>query len=136
MTAVSSLYFAAAAAMAVWILLEPHFVNMSVCRVVFARYATARPVYTVFGAYYQFGLASMLIGSAAVMAGMEDGVRRRHLADILMGTLCFVLPSLLIDITIPAARGAIPSIMCHFALIFALFLVRLVQREQRSGGMK
>ncbi len=131
---VSSLYFAAAAAMAVWILLEPDFVNMSVCRVVFARYATARPVYTFFGIYYQFGLASMLIGAAAIMAGMEDGVRRRHLADILMGTLCFVLPALLIDVTVPEARGAIPSIMCHFALIFALFLGRLVQREQRAAA--
>lgn len=132
--AISSAYFAAAAAMAVWILLEPDFVNLSVCSVVFAKYANARPLYTWFGIYYQFGLASMLIGSAAVMAGMDDDVRRRHLADLLMGTLCFVLPSLLIDISVPEARGALPSIMCHFALIFALFLVRLVQREQRDGG--
>jgi hypothetical protein len=130
--AAASMIFAAAAAMAVWILLEPNFVNVSVCRVVFAKYTAARPVYLAFGIYYQFGLASMLIGSAAVMAGLEDGVRRRHLADILMGTLCFVLPSLLIEISVPGTDGAMPSIMCHFALIFALFLARLVQREQRA----
>jgi hypothetical protein len=123
-------YFAVAAALAVGILLEPDFVNVSVCKGVFARYAAVRPLYTLFGAYYQFGIASMLIWAAAAMTGQEDWGRRKHTADVLIGTLCFVLPSMWVEISVPPASGAMPSIMCHFALIFALFLVRLAQRER------
>jgi hypothetical protein len=132
----SSLFFTAAVGLAFWILLEPSFVNVSVCTIVFARYEFSVSLYTIFGAYFHIGFASMLIGSAAVMAGMEDGVRRRHLADVLIGTLGFVLPAMLIDVAVPSARGAVPSIMCHLALIFALFLARIVRREQKEALRK
>jgi hypothetical protein len=129
----SSGLVAVAVCLAVWILLEPDFARVSVCTVVLARYENPEPLYRVFGAFYHSGIACMLIGSATIMAGLSDEVRRRHLADILIGTLSFVLPAMLLQVIVPAARGALPSLMCHFALIFALFLVRLVRREQKTG---
>ena len=71
-------------------------------------------------------------GSAVGMGFSEDAVLRRHLANLQIGLLGFIFPSLAFRILVPKARGdMIPSVMCHFAAILAACLFVLVLRERR-----
>ena len=129
-------YFAAAGVLSVWIFVEQDFVVKSVCEVVIAWHDNPTVLYDVYCAFYQFGLAAMLFGAALGLACTDDGVLRRHLVDVQMGTLGFVLPAMLVRISLSGLEGAVPSIMCHFALVLAVFLTRLILRERRFASVK
>jgi len=130
-TAARQLFYAAAA-LAGWALLDPSFVTRTVCNVVLARYEHATPLYVLYGGFYQLGLGAMMLGAAPALAATRDPTRRQHLADVQMGTIAFVVPSLLTELLVPGTAGTMPSVMCHYALILAVFLARLVRREQHG----
>jgi hypothetical protein len=113
------------------IALQPSFVAASVCLIVFARYTNPTALYGFYGIFYQFGLMSMLALSAYGVTICDDPRQRRLLGQVLLGSLAFILPSLVTVSVIPVAENALPSILCHFALFMALFLVRLVVIERR-----
>jgi hypothetical protein len=114
------------AGMAVWIVLDPSFATASVCGAVYARYVHAMPRFQIYGAYYWLGLLGIAAFSAYGILSCDDPARRRRLADVHVGTLAFVLPSIAVSYVAPATRGALPSVMCHFALVFAVALVRML----------
>jgi hypothetical protein len=124
--------FYAAGALSAWILVDPTFVTRTVCNVVLARYEHGTPLYVLYGTFYQLGLGAMMLGAAPAMAATRDPVRRQHLADVQMGTIAFVVPSLLTELLVPGTAGTMPSVMCHYALVLAVFLTRLVWREQNG----
>ena len=132
---VSTGYFTAAACLALFIVFDPNFVNVSVCEIVFAHYDKASPFYKLFALYYDTGLAVIIFGAVAAMAGVEDNTRRQHLADIQIGTLSFVLPAMAVQMMIPRLDDAFASIMCHFALFFAFFLILLIRREKKLDNI-
>lgn len=127
----AQLGFVGAGALVAWVVLDPGSVSQSVCQVFFARYINPSPVYKLYGLFYQLGLFVMMFGGVATAARVQSATDRRHLADVAMGTIGFVVPSLLLEIVYRPALGAMPSVMCHFALVLALFLTRLVQRERQ-----
>ncbi len=121
----------AAAAIMVWIVLDAGFVTASVCSTVFARYAHSMPRFQAYAYFYWLGLLGMVAFStygARRSARAED---RRLLTELRTGCAGFILPSLLVTWFVPTADGALPSIMCHFALVLAVFLARLVWVERR-----
>ena len=126
-------YFGIAVVLAVWIFLDSNFVTKTVCSVVIAKYDNPTLLYNFYCVYYQIGLAGMLFGSAAGMAYTADPVLRKHLADFQAGTLDFILPSMLVLISISESQGKMPSVMCHFALVLAIFLVIMIARERRTA---
>lgn len=126
--------FAACAALVAGIALSPDFVTESVCLVVFARYSTPTPLYQLYGAFYQFGLISMLALSAHGVTLCDDRHQRLLLGQVLLGSLAFIIPALIVVAVVPVADGALPSILCHFALLLAFFLLRLVSIERREAG--
>jgi predicted neutral ceramidase superfamily lipid hydrolase len=118
-------------ALVVAILLEKNFVSQSVCLVVFARYTTPTPLYGLYGLFYQAGLMSMLVLSAYGVTICDDRRQRLLLGQVLLGSMAFIFPALVTVAVIPIAEKALPSILCHFALFMAVFLVRLVLIERR-----
>ena len=110
---------------------HPNFVSESVCLIVFARYTNPTPLYQTYGMFYQLGLMSMLIISAYGVTICDERHLRLLLGQVLLGSLAFIIPSLIVVAVIPVANNALPSILCHFALLLALFLMRLVSIEQK-----
>ncbi len=128
-------FFAGAGVLTAVVLLVPEFVTRAVCEVVIAKYSHQSGWYLVYGSFYQLGLGAMLFGGAAALATASDPIRRRHLADLQLGTLGFVLPALLTPVALPGLDGAMPSIMCHYGLVLAAFLARIVWREQHLADL-
>jgi hypothetical protein len=125
---------AAATGIVVWIVLDRSFASASVCSAVYARYTNAMPRFLAYSIYYWVGLFGMAALSAYGMRTCEDPHRQRMLRQILVGTLGFVLPSVALSWFVPTTAGALPSIMCHFALILAVFLARMVWIERHEDA--
>ena len=125
-------YFAFGAALAAWVMVDPNCVTKTVCEIVIARYISPNPFDIVYAIYYQSGLFIIIFGTAACLAYEENPVLRKHLANLQVGILGFVLPSLMVRILVPNSGGITASVMCHFALICAVSLVFLVFRERRT----
>ncbi len=122
---------AAAGGIMAWIALDPGFVSASVCSTVFARYSHAMPRFQVYAGFYWVGLLGMVALSAYGARASRDASARRLFSELRTGSVGFIVPSLVVTWFIPTANGALPSIMCHFALVLAVFLARLVAVERR-----
>jgi hypothetical protein len=92
------------------------------------------PRFTVYAGFYWIGLLGMVALSTYGARTSTDPHRRRLLTQVLAGTLGFVLPSVATSWFVPTARAALPSVMCHFALILAIFLARMIALERRQAG--
>jgi hypothetical protein len=109
------------------------FVTATVCEIVFARYTNPTPLYQTYGIFYQCGLMSMLLISAYGVTICNDDHQRLLLGQVLLGSIAFIFPALVSVAVIPMADNALPSIMCHFASLLALFLSRLIWLERRMA---
>lgn len=121
------------AALVLGIATDPHFVTTSVCLIVFARYTNPTPLYQTYGLFYQTGLMGLLAISAWGVTICDERRQRLLLGQLMLGSIAFIFPSLVTVAVLPIADNALPSIMCHFALLLALFLIRLVAIERRSA---
>ncbi len=124
---------AAALAIVVWISIDSSFVHASVCSAVFARYTSIMPRFIIYSGFYWTGLLCMVLFSGYGARTCDHPHRRRMLNQVFVGTLAFVLPSLAISWYIPPAAGALPSVMCHFALLLAICLTRMVYLERKRS---
>ncbi len=130
---VSLFYFAAAGVLSLWILAAPGVIARSVCELVLARYFPSRPFDVVFAVFYQTGLLATVFGSGLAMAKADDAVLRKHLANLQLGVLGFMFPSLAVRLLFAGRPGdLLPSVMCHFAFILAASLFALALRERRT----
>ena len=125
-------YGTASLGMTLWVAIDPSSVTKTVCEIVIARYASPNPFDTLYGIFYQSGLAVIIFGAAAALAYAGDSTLRKHLVSVQTGILGFVLPSLAIRLLFPAMSGELPSVMCHFALLLAVSLFFLIRRERRT----
>lgn len=130
-------YFAVGLALAVWVMIDPSSVTKSVCEIVIARYISPNPFDIVYALYYQSGILVLIFGTAVSLAYATDPVLRKHMANLQVGILGFVLPSLVVRILVSNSSGITLSVMCHFAVILAVSLVFLILRERRNepGGI-
>jgi hypothetical protein len=124
---------AAAAGISGWILLDPGFAAASACNTVFAHYRHAMPRFMAYAIFYWAGLLAMIVLSAWSAARLPDARRRRMTMHVLGGTIAFVVPSMVVTQYVPPARGALPSIMCHFALLLAVSLSRMLYIEWQAS---
>lgn len=121
-----------AVGMVVWILFDPGFATLSVCHAVYARYDHPTPSFLLYGAFYWLGLAG-LVGLSAYGAVRPRGAHNGRLARlVLTGSVGFIVPAILTSRFVPAGEGALPSVMCHFAILLAALLVRLTYIEQKN----
>jgi hypothetical protein len=120
----------------VWIVLDRGFVSASVCSTLFAHYTNPMPRFMLYSGFYWLGLLGMIVHSGYGVRTSRDPHRRHLLFQVFAGTLAFVLSSLVLSRYMSSAAGALPSVMCHFALILALFLTRLIYLEQQPTQEK
>ncbi len=127
-------YFAVGLGFTVWISADSQVVTKSVCQLALARYTNPNPFDTAYGIFYQTGLAVLIFSTAAGMAYSKDEILRKHLANLQIGVLGFVLPSFSIRILTTEPEGMLPSVMCHFALVMAFSMCFMVIREKRLSS--
>jgi hypothetical protein len=120
---------AASAGIVAWIVADRSFASASVCNAVYACYSHAMPRFLMYARFYWLGLLGMILFSGHGAVTCRDPRRRQQLAQVFVGTTGFVALSMLMSWFVPPARGALPSIMCHFALLLAVCLTRLVALE-------
>jgi len=126
--------FLLAAGFCIWILLDPRFATLSVCEAVYARYDHTMPGFLAYSAYYWAGLLG-LVGFSAYWAARPRDPHNGGLARlVLLGSLAFIVPAVVTARLLPAPEGALPSVMCHFAVLLAVGLVRLVQLKRAWAG--
>jgi hypothetical protein len=113
------------------IAMDKAFVSVTVCEIVFATYTNPTSLYQTYGLFYQSGLMSMLLISAYGVTICEEKHQRLLLGQVLLGSMAFIIPALVTVTMVPIAKNALPSILCHFATLLALFLTRLIWMERR-----
>ena len=109
-----------------WIAVDSSFASASVCNAVYARYAHAQPRFQLYAGYYWVGLLGMTLVSGFGIRSTKDVRRRQCLGHVLIGTLGFILPSIAVSYFVPATKHALPSVLCHFALILAMLLAHML----------
>lgn len=116
-----------------WLGLDEGFAKLSACEAVYARYAHPTPSFVVYSSFYWLGLLGLVACAAYGAARPRDAHNGRLARLVLVGSLAFLVPALLTSQLMPAAEGALPSVMCHFAILLALFLVRFAGLERKSA---
>ncbi len=130
--AISYFMLAVALGIVVWIAFDSRFVSDSVCNVVYAKYSTPLPRFRFYGWFYWIGLFGMIALSAWGVRASRDAVQQKLLKHVLYGSLGFIVPAVLVTRYVAPGEGALPSILCHFALILAVFLARLLSVERKQ----
>lgn len=113
-----------------WIAFDKGFATLSVCEAVYARYDHPAPAFLAYSVYYWLGLLGLVAFSAPGAARGRGGHDARLVRLVHVGALGFIVPSVIASRLVPEARGALPSILCHFAVLLAVALVRLVHQER------
>jgi hypothetical protein len=126
---------AVAAVMAMWIVVDTRFVTGTICEVVHARYRNIARYFNYYGAFYEATQVGSAFIAAVCVARAEDRRDRRLLGDVLLGVLAYLIPSFMVGALIPGvAEGGLPSVMCHFALAYAIMLAVMLRREVRGDA--
>lgn len=131
--AISYFMLAVAFSIVVWIALDDRFVSDSVCNIVYAKYSNPLPRFRIYSWFYWAGLFGMVTLSALGLRNSPQSSERLLLKSVLLGSLGFIVPGVIVTRFVAPAQGALPSILCHFALVLAIFLARLISQEKRNG---
>jgi hypothetical protein len=132
--AISYFMLAVAFSIVVWIAFDNRFVSDSVCNIVYAKYSNPMPRFQIYSWFYWLGLFGMVVLSALGVRNSPHSRQQKLLKSVLVGSLGFIVPGVLVARFIAPAEGALPSILCHFALILAIFLTRLINQERRDSS--
>lgn len=119
-----------------WIALDPAFADASVCNAVYARYIHAQPRFLLYGIYYWSGLLMMLVWSSVRARGETSSRERRQAAHVLAGTSGFIVPAIMLSFVVPETRAALPSVLCHFAVILAVALTHMVWEFRHESVLR
>lgn len=112
---------------AVGALFAPSLGGATVCEAVWARYLFEYDLFlNLYGGLYYVGMIGMIVSAAAVQGVLRGTWRRRAVAQAQVGFVLFLVPPLVFLNTFDL-KGAAPSVLCHFALFLAIFLVRMVR---------
>ena len=133
--AISYFMLAVAFGIVVWIAFDERFVSDSVCNIVYAKYTNPYPRFLIYSWFYWLGLFAMVALSTWGVRRTDHSKDRQLLKLVLLGSLGFIIPGVIVTRFVAPAEGALPSILCHFALVLAVFLARLVKQERESSSM-
>jgi len=106
-----------------YFLFIPHSIGEAICGGNYIILNVNRGLYSFYG-YYYFGF--LLIGLWEAMEGIREDSKRKYtkraLYWFILGYLSFILPLSMVYVFIAGSRVAVASIMCGFAIIFAIIL--------------
>ena len=119
-----------AAIMSFWILVDYRFITGTICRFMYAAYSYVEPWFHIYGAFYEITQFSLIFVAIICMVRADNILVRRQIGAVLTGALLYILPAFFLGAIRPEiVDTALPSILCHFALIFAGFLVWMLRLE-------
>ena len=72
--------------------------------------------------YYGWLLTALIIGAQWLLKNKSNKLVRQQVSGLLLGYLVFLVPTGIANAVRPETRNGIPSIMCGFAVLFALIL--------------
>ncbi len=119
----------------VWILIDTRFVSSTVCDFIYASYQHPRPVFILYGLYYEIVQFSVIFILISMMALEDDRLLRKRYAFLQTGVLLYLIPSFLVMAFVPqVTESALPSVMCHFALFYGIFLfIAMSVKEKKTS---
>lgn len=114
--------YSLAGGFAIYFGFAPAIINSSICSgnyVIFNLKYYDSQIYTI----YYFGLLFAMISLTAQLASMQKNSRKRSaLRWLMVGTLVFLVPTGMVYWFNPSIELALPSIMCGFAVLYAIIL--------------
>jgi hypothetical protein len=106
----------------VYFLVAPSSINDSICSGNYVIFRLAQTASLAYGAYY-FTLLCCIIALSVYLAIIQKNAKkRRALWWMLVGSLGFLVPTGVAYFVFPDTSNGIPSIMCGFAVIYAVVL--------------
>ena len=112
--------------------------------VIFQIGVTASIVYGVY--YYGWLMTALVLGARwanqALKSGSKQLTKLRAIQAMMIGYLVFIVPTAIVYSISPSSRRGIPSIMCGFAVLFALILALYIlplvatKRQKKSTTKK
>ena len=109
-----------------WFLFVPSSVVFVWCGGNYSIYHLAPILGTLYGMYYFGALALMLLQINRRMHTRLSVAKARGLMGLGVGLSAFIIPTLIVNILDPTTVRAIPSILCGFAVVLAIFLTGVV----------
>jgi hypothetical protein len=101
------------------------------CQQFFATYSHPDAIYKYYGLYYQLGMFTMLLMAVRNLVYTNDLFKRKIIGDFIIGSVLFIIPSILISAFVPQYQGSMPSVMCHIALLLSVFIINTLVREKK-----
>lgn len=128
---VSLAFWVFAAFFVIYYLISPVSAQLKSCQSFFATYSNESSVYKFYGYYYQLGMLLMVVFSIVNMVNLKNTNDRRLVADFAIGSVLFIVPSILVSGFIEKYYSSMPSVMCHIALILSVFIIKVLYREYK-----
>lgn len=118
--------WALGAAFIAWFLLVPSSVVFVWCGGNYSLYRLQPILGVLYTTFYFVSLTLMLVQINRRMHTRLSAATAKGLMGVGLGLSSFIIPTLAVNIIDPTTLRAIPSILCGFAVIFAMFLVGVV----------
>ncbi|MDR2336838.1 MAG: hypothetical protein LBE03_01915 [Candidatus Nomurabacteria bacterium] len=80
----------------------------------------------LYSVYYFLLLGTGLLGGIYLIKVTKDKRKKKSLLALVLGTLAFLVPTVIVNLISHETVAAIPSIMCGFAVILALVLIFII----------
>ncbi len=127
------LYILAAAAFSLWYAFFNQSVMLRHCDTVIALYTSPQPGRALYGIYYQSGVLLLMLLPLFRKGLALSPAEGRSLSLFQLGVLGFMLPSAVTALIFSRLQRAMPSLMCHYALILAICIAILLFLDARDG---
>jgi hypothetical protein len=118
--------FGVTALMAAYFLLAPNVFDSYICTGNYVIFQIGLWPARLYGAFY-FGLiAWSLVRGALFLRGKSAGKKAEAVRWLIIGYVVFIMPVAILTVLHPDTRQAVPSILCGFAVSFAIILAGFV----------
>ena len=113
--------------------ISDYYKQSAICSTVFIQYPSAGLLGTFFALYYFVYLVAGLIMFYFVSAMVKSVYEKRlgHLG--ILGILIFVVPTFVFLFFLPALEVQFASVLCEFALLFAIELLVVLWYKDKHG---
>lgn len=114
-------------------LLIPNFIQVAECGRYFVRsiHNWAPPVYWTYAIYYTLFIVWPSILLIKWILEENNKSKRKLYTWGLIGMLAFTFPTFMVMLVLPALNIFFPSVLCHFALLYAAAVTYIIYLDQK-----
>lgn len=105
-----------------YFLVAPNSISSSICPGNYVIFRLSESAGMAYGTYYFTLLGGLLALTTYLSIIQKNKRKQKSLAWLLIGGLSFLVPTGIAYLTISEASNAIPSVMCGFAVLYAILL--------------